>query len=350
LLALGSRAEPRPVDVVVAGPPERTDPVAKSVEDPLSRLPIEVRLRTAEAVDPRTVIDGRETAAPAFARVWLDLTAATQVTLYFVDAAWERILVRHVPIERGLDDVEREEIAQIVRSAVEALLGGATIGITREQARAELLAPEPKPQPEPKPEPHAAPTPTPLRRPAPARPPSGWAADLGGFYEATPYAGALWHGPGVVAGASAPGELAPGGRVTLQYRAPASIEGERFGARLQALALRALARMIWARHGFVLGVAAGGGADLTHVDPTRVAGNVDVEAASWDVVPVARAAGSAGLSFSGLAASAIVGGDYDLVETRHVADRGGERYTVFETPRLRPFFGLELTVEIDLRP
>jgi hypothetical protein len=125
------------------------------------------------------------------------------------------------------------------------------------------------------------------------------------------------------------------------------IEGERFGARLQALALRALARLAWARYGFVLAAGAGAGADLTHVDPTRVSGNVDPAPASWDVVPVARASGAAGLDLSGVRITSVVGADYDLIETRHVAERNGERYTVLETPRLRPFFGLELTLAID---
>jgi hypothetical protein len=346
LLIRYAGAEPRPVDVVVAGPAERAEPVEKAIQEPLSRLPIEVRLTRASAVDPKSVIDGRDRAAAAFARVWVDLVAENQVTLYFVDAEWERILVRHVPIERGLDDVEREEIAQIVRSAVEALLGGATIGISREQARAELLPSEPEPVPKPAPAPKPDVPAAPALRPAePAAPP--WVAEVGGFYEAEVYAGALWHGPGIVGGVATRDELSPGGRLTLQYRAPMLIEGDRFGARLQALALRALARLAWARTGFVLVASAGAGADLTHVDPRHVSGNVNVEPPSWDVVPVARASGAAGLELSGLRVSSVAGADYDLIETRHVAERSGERYTVFETPRLRPFFGLELTLTID---
>ncbi|MFO0571916.1 MAG: hypothetical protein U0263_40200 [Polyangiaceae bacterium] len=154
-----------------------------ALAEPLGRLAVNVRSSRADAVDPKSVIDPSADRSDAFVRVWVDVSASDHVTLYFVDAAWERILVRHVPTPNALDEVEREEIAQIVRSAVEALLGGAKLGITRDEARAELL---PKPS-------HESPAPPPPAPKAPARKPARAGAappqphslgvDAGAFYE-----------------------------------------------------------------------------------------------------------------------------------------------------------------------
>lgn len=344
--------ERRAVDLVIAGSAERVRRVEEALDEPLGRLPVELRLERAAAVDPKVVVDPAGPRHGAFARIWVDVGAERRATLYFVDAAWERILVRHVPLEQGLDEVEREEIAQIVRAAVEALLGGATIGISREQARAELL-PESERQSSPpvataprRAAPRDAPRPAP-RRPAAAAPEV--VVDIGALYEAQSYADEPWHGPGLFVQASGSGPLELGGRFSAQYRAPVRIDGEALGVRLSAAALRALAIGAVEGDGVALGFGVGGGADVTRVEPARVAPGAEPAPATWDVVPVVRAQGGAGLRWPGVSAWLQLGVDFEPIETRHVAERDGERYTVFAAPRARPFVSLEVSTEVPRR-
>jgi hypothetical protein len=334
--------EQQAAEIRLAGPAARVESMVQALGGPLGRLPIEVRIGYETAIDPRTVIDGASNHGAAFVRVWIDLGAEERVTLYFVDAAWERILIRHVALEKDFDEVEREEVAQIVRSAVEALMGGAKLGVTREQARADLL---------PEPPLSAAPPPRPLRKPRPVPPSPPPAAreralgvDVGAFYEGAIYAGELWHGPGVLAGAEERGAMSYGGRFSLQYRTPVEVEGERLGARLQALSLRALGRGAWTSGVFSASAAAGLGLDLTRVEPLAVSSGATADNASWDAVPVARVLAGAGVAAGALWIWPVVGLDVDLKEVRHVGERAGQKYTVFDVSRARPFVGLELVL------
>ncbi len=330
----------------MAGPDERVALVETALGEPLSRLPIQVLMSRATEVDPKTVVDRGASSSDAFVRVWVDLSRPEKVTLYFVDSAWERILVRNVPLERGLDEVEREEIAQIVRSAVEALLAGATIGISREEARA-ILLPETKPEVREvprKPKKSEAKKPSPIPVPPPRR---ALAIEAGGFYEGELYAKTLWHGPGILAGVSTRDAIAFGGRLTLQYRLPDRVEGDRLGAEIQALSMRGLARLTFRDDGFGLCGALGMGADLTHTSPTRVSGTVVTGHPRWDAAFVARALGGGGLFFGELGIWAVLGADLDWIETRFVAERDGEKYTAIEVPRIRPFVGIDVTIALD---
>jgi hypothetical protein len=334
--------EPRRAEVQIAGPLERVTLVEQAVSEPLSRLPIVVSSSRADSVDPKTVIDRSPNAADAFVRVWIDLAVENQVTIYFVDSAWERILVRHITLERNLDDVEREEIAQIVRSSVEALLSGATIGISREEAR-ELLLPEAKEKPPPAAVPKPKPKPRARAKPVAPKP----SLEAGAFYEGELYANTLWHGPGVFAGVHTPEPLGLGGRFTLQYRAPATVEGNLLGARIQAIALRALSHVRYQSGHLGACGAAGLGADVTSTDPTNLKGNASPENARWDVVPVFRALGGGGLVFGSLGVWTVVGLDVDLIETNFTAKRGNETYTAVDVSRVRPFFGIDVTLALD---
>jgi hypothetical protein len=339
--------DPKRIDLEIAGPAERVTVIEQAVGEPLSRLPIVVNATRATAVDPRTVIDRPAGAPDAFVHVWIDLAVENQVTLYFVDSAWERVLIRKVKLENDLDAVEREEIAQIVRSSVEALLSGATIGITRDEAR-DLLVPKEKAEPEPKP-PVVTPIakPKPIPRPAPIDDPARM--EVGAFYEGELYANTLWHGPGLFAGmhVPAPDPLGLGGRLTLQYRAPATVEGDQLGARIQAIALRAIAHARYQTEHLGAAGGVGLGADITSTDPTNLTGNASPENARWDVVPVFRALGSGGLVFGSLGIWSVVGLDVDLVETNFTSVRGGQNQTAIDVALVRPFFGIDVTLALD---
>jgi len=340
---------PKTVQVALAGPDARVEALRRALEDPLRRLGADLQISRVDAVDPRSVIDPAAPHPDAAVRVWLDLSASERVTLYFVDAAWERVLVRHVALENDLDEVEREEVAFIVRSAVEALLAGAKLGVTREEARAALLPAEPPPPPPPPPAPKVEPTPPPPPPPPAPAPvaPRSVVTSVGALYEGQLYAGAFWQGPGLLFGVLRPGAIAWGGRLTLQYRAPVTIEGDALGARLQGIASRALARVEGWSGDMGVALAAGGGVDVTHTDPVPISDRAVTGAAGWDVTPVARVLVAGGFRAAGVEISPLAGVDFDLLPVRYVGLRDGKKYTVFDVSRWRPFFGLELSVPTD---
>lgn len=143
-LAAPVATAPKRVEVSIVGEPVAVREVEPAIRELLARLPIEVHWDRPSLLDPREVVTPRPAASPAVARVWVDVSSPTRVTLYVVDSRWERVLIRHVPLQGPLGEITREEIAHIVESAVEALLAGGQIGIAREEARRSLgLAPRP---------------------------------------------------------------------------------------------------------------------------------------------------------------------------------------------------------------
>ncbi len=328
--------ERRAVQLGLSGPSDRLDRVELALGDLLGRLPIAVATSRTQALDLRSVVEPPSSREAADVRVWVDVTAPDQATLYFTDASWERILIRRFPLTKDLDEVEREELAQIVRSAVEALLGGAKIGITRDEARAELFPPEPSTPPPVE----ARPLPPKIAKPPP---PPSWRLEPGAFYEGTPYASALWQGPGLSLDVGAPGVPSLGARSTLGYRAPILLEDEVLGVRLQALTARVMGQLAWSPEPLGLRAAAGPGLDLTHVDPRRVGDRGAPAPASWDPVPVMRGELGASWAFGALRTGLFAGAEGDWVATRHVAQRDGAKRTLISPARIRPFFGVSLT-------
>jgi hypothetical protein len=126
------------VAIVIAAEPEQAALLASVVVDPLNRLGISVSLLQATRIDPATVITPQRGGSSPLARVFIDATQGDVAIVYLVDATWERILVRRLLLERGLDEVAREELAHIVEASVLALRAGGRIGVTREQASREL--------------------------------------------------------------------------------------------------------------------------------------------------------------------------------------------------------------------
>jgi hypothetical protein len=57
---------------------------------------------------------------PVRIRIWLTMPSANVVRLTFADPQAERFLVRDVPLERSLDELGREQIAQVLLAAAQA--------------------------------------------------------------------------------------------------------------------------------------------------------------------------------------------------------------------------------------
>lgn len=159
LLAMpSSRGE---VKVVVAGSDRSFTAITKSLTESLSFIGVTPQFERAASVDPRSVSELRPPQPSLFARLWIDATADREVTLYITDAATERVFVRHINLDHGLDTVAVETLALVAQSSLEALLAGKLIGVTRDDYEHSLEAPAPRPAPEPVPKQAAVSTPRP---------------------------------------------------------------------------------------------------------------------------------------------------------------------------------------------
>jgi hypothetical protein len=127
-------APPRAVEVIATGEKSATVAVETLVRELLQRLPVVIRWVYAPEIDLRDVLS-RRTADPGLAaRVWVDLSDAAGARLFVANAASDHFLVRLVPAGDGHREVEQEAVAQIIGSAVDAILAGGEIGVTREVA------------------------------------------------------------------------------------------------------------------------------------------------------------------------------------------------------------------------
>ena len=104
--------------------------------------------------------------------------------VYLVDGSWDRVLVRTVPLDEGLDEVARQELAEILAAGVEGILAGAAPGRPREEVRRDLGIEVPAPPPPESPPIEAPPVP-------PAEPTFGdrFSLALGAAYEPEGFAG-----------------------------------------------------------------------------------------------------------------------------------------------------------------
>jgi len=100
-------------------------------------------------------------------RIWVDVSSPEEARLTWGDQRVERFLLRRLPLAHGLDEVGREEIAQVVRAASLAFLEGAAETLTPAQARVAVASWE-APAAHARAAPPGEPSPAPARGP-PAR-------------------------------------------------------------------------------------------------------------------------------------------------------------------------------------
>ncbi|HET6283384.1 MAG TPA: hypothetical protein VFH73_20670 [Polyangia bacterium] len=123
------------IDVVVAAAyASDAAAIRDDLEEMLGRMGVTARYREAATIDPKQVLRPDPDAPPALARVWLDLAAAgpDRAVVYLADTKWQRVLVRHVGLSAGLDEVARQEVSVIVASSVDALRSGSALGAGKE--------------------------------------------------------------------------------------------------------------------------------------------------------------------------------------------------------------------------
>jgi len=132
------------VKVAIAGNDRSVGAIMKSLTEALSFIAVTAQFERADAVDPRSIPENQPPPQLHFARLWIDATAPHEIILYITDAGGERVFVRRISLDHGLDTVAVESLALVAQSSLEALLAGRPIGMTRDDYE-QSLAPAPPP-------------------------------------------------------------------------------------------------------------------------------------------------------------------------------------------------------------
>ena len=278
------------------------------------------------------------------ARIWIDLreppgraNEREPVTLYVVDGAWERVLVRPVTREAN-PEVTWEEIGHIVELALGALRAGESIGVGRAVAREQLL---PTPEPPPPPPPRAPEAPRPAPAPT-ARNPWRPHVRAGAFYSVSTYGPGLElaSGPGAVLQVhSESGRLDFGTTLTAEYRFPSTVDRGAAVVTFEGGALHAMASSAYSfnkRHQLSLGL--GGGVELVNV----TGASTQLESLRFvdgdlDVIPAARILTRYSHAASTFRLFAGAGVDVTFRNLRYLLSRGDNSLILFEPWVARPF-------------
>jgi hypothetical protein len=159
----------RRVHFVVAAKGDELARLQRGLAEQGAALSLDESFSAVRGVDRREVVTrgapGTHAADDGALRVWVDATAPSRLTFFVRDEAHDHVLVRELD---GADaEVLRESLFNAVGTALEALLRGEAIGVTREEARVELAVSD---VPEP---PRDAPPASARRSGAPERPRAG---------------------------------------------------------------------------------------------------------------------------------------------------------------------------------
>jgi hypothetical protein len=335
--AMGQTSSGDAVDVVIAADDASAPAMRAVVVELIARLHLAANVTFAPGVNAVEVITPRAAAEPRVARAWIDLSKPERATLYLADSDWERILVRHVRNMSGHEELAREAIGHILETAVDALAHGARIGVTREEARAEIeQASEPV---------------APVLAPVASRAGPAPRLEFGAMYEAELFAqdGIVANGPSATFYVGAPrGRLRPGGLLTLQYRLPVIVDAAPLGVRLDGFTSRAIATIdVAVGAQLTVRFGAGPGVDVVHKTPRLEGTPGTVLGADEDfAIVLARVSGGILWSFSAdLAIVLMLSCDLDPSGTRYVAVVDGVTGAVLAPWPARPAVSLGVTIQ-----
>jgi len=146
------------VEIVIAAPtPASSLTVRQDLEELLARHGVAARYRETVSVDRDEVRRPAALAPCALACIWVDLGVAApgRAFVYISATASEQVVVRTLTLPAGVDEVAREEVAQIVASSVEALQAGrplppAAEKLTKATETVTKVEPAPPPAPAPR--------------------------------------------------------------------------------------------------------------------------------------------------------------------------------------------------------
>lgn len=302
------------------------------------RLDVSLTATHVSAIDPHAIVFGPVDSA--MIRVWIDASHSELAVVYLEDQRRGHLLVRKIELLDGIDEIAREQIGQIVRASVEALLSGGTIGISRAEAASALGLSPPMEQ-------VGLPTTT---TPATA------ATSRSRMTFGTGYAASLFTGHDLTTGPAArftfsrvAGSSSFGGALAFEYRLPVMAATSPIELRLHGWSARLLAcmgRSFSDRLAWQLGL--GGGVDATYPEPRSVRGSeVRLLSPAASLSPALRA--EVGLELAlwrRLHAAVALTGDWDLAPRDYVVREDGDRSIIAHPLAVRP--GLVVRIAADL--
>lgn len=342
LIATPAHAAPakRYVTAVMVGPERESAELEKVFVELLGRLNVTLSAVRADTFDVRTVVTPKgHTDEALLARVWIDLRSSREAMLYLADRAWERVLIRTVPVQSIDDEVAREQLGHILQAAAETLLAGGLVGRPRVEVQKELgvAPPPPRPAPVPKPPP-PPPKKAPVPEPEASIAPTLW---LGAGWElwafSTPER--VTHGPDLHLDLEfLDGPWRPGGAVSVAYHLPIVTSDQPIDVRIDTLAIRLRAQLAYVLLPELhLRGALGGGIDLVHLDPRSELTSAEPTPQRWTRVPVTGALlGIRWLAIPSLAVEAALGLEVTLVDTRYVITIRDQKRLALDPWTVRP--------------
>jgi hypothetical protein len=283
-------------------------------------------------VNPRDLLTPRQEEHSPLAHVWVDLNDPARAIVYIIDSQWERVLIRFVRRSESNPALDDEQIAQILSSSVEALLNGARIGISRDEAR-QMLLPPPKDTGSVTGEPRRS---------------SDSSVRLGAalFYELQALSSTVdtAQGPGFSVSFLVPtGPIRWGLAGSAQY-AHAYFESDLASARLDEGRMRLLAlsevdlatRWAW-RSGF------GGGPSFVYLTPNVTASDLEATEARWLVYGMLRAQSGLVYREERVALGVSVAAELDVLDHQMTVELERDTHVLFDPWLIRPslslFFG-----------
>jgi hypothetical protein len=320
----------RPVVEIAVGAARGDASLEEVVRGLLAPLGVELRWSVVPRIDPEQVLTAPDAASRVIARVWIDVSRPARAAIFISDRTSDRFVVRFLDLERGLDEVARESLGQIVESTVDALLSGIVIGVTREAARQAIARETPPEEGE-----------------------SGIRVPLALGYRADLFAGdpMFRHGPELHASFTGfgGGELDLVVRVSAQYQPPIEWWSARAGVELHGAGVRAAAGVSWSPGAVALRAMVAAGLDVASVLPLVTEGSGLTPAPEFVLTaPIVglllstqiELAGPLGVVIDAFAETDLAGNHYD------VANESATR-PVLEPWPIRIGLGLALAITID---
>ncbi len=319
----GQTVGPPQVLIVVIGPEPQLS-LVRAALGPLALRGAETRWRSAKRVGADDVLDAPERAE---SRCFIDLSALPKARLYLADARAERFLVRELELARGLDELGKEALAQVVESSIETLLEERELTLSRAQLRS-LLAPAPRP---------VSKTKVPGSSQSEAAVSLGWSALYGVRLLSSK---SVTHGPALALRVQLPWRAVElSGWTTVQYLLTQELTAPTAALELTTVAVRSGVGMS-GRVGrlFRVGARLGIGLDLDRLNPRETgAAPLELTPARWVHTSVATGALDTGLQIAGsLGIAFSVLADADFRPRHYDLEVEGEARAVIEPLPARP--------------
>ena len=319
-------SEPRSISVSVAGPEQESAQLRIVLDEVFVELKLRATYKAGPSGANSEVILTEAGASKHLARVRVEL-AAEVIRLYVLDKSGTRVFVRVIPRESLSTQLAHEEVSQILRSTLEALNSGGTIGVA---PAAPLSAAGAKAVTEPPQERAEA---------------LNYIESSGGYrLHAFAKQGKLAHGPviewGIVRGGSVwEGSL----RVDVGYQW-FHVADENFDVAFKQIPLRASIGVATHADRLRIELSVGGGANVTFLSVK--AASAGVEAGPSRFFSTAVLTTRLRLSvpvFRRAHLFSTFGTDFDISDMRYIVDDEGETNTFSEPFVVQPYVGIGMS-------